>query len=388
MRLGKLVFAQVMEHLPLTTFRRCVARYAGDRKVQSFGCNEQFRCMVFAQLAYRESLRDIEACLRAQPTKLYHMGILSTVSRNTLANANAVRDWRIYRDVAQSLVGIARALYVDEPIGVDIDNVVYALDSSTIDLCLAVFTWAPFQPTKAAVKLHTLIDLRGSIPTFVSISDGKQHDVNVLDQIVPEPGAFYVMDRAYLDFTRLFQLHQSGSYFVIRAKSNTQLKRKCSRPVDTSTGLISDQTVVLTGTHTPRYYPAVLRRIHFRDPETGKKLIFLTNAFNLDALQVADLYRCRWKVELFFKWIKQHLRIKAFFGTSENAVKTQIWIALATYLLVAILRKRLGLDASLHQLLQVLSVTLFEKTAIKQLISAQPLDEEDGDPRKQLNLFD
>jgi len=385
---GKLVFAQVMEHLPLTTFRRCVARYEGDWKVQSFTCLDQFYCMAFAQLAYRESLRDIEVCLRAQQSKLYHMGIRSTVARNTLANANAVRDWRIHADVAQALIGIARGLYVDEPFGVDIDNVVYALDSTTIDLCLSVFSWAPFKATKGAIKLHTLIDLRGSIPTFVSISDGKLHDVNVLDQMTPEPGAFYVMDRGYVDFKRLFRMHQAGSFFVIRAKSNTQMARRYSRAVDRSTGLICDQTVSLTGAHTPDYYPAVLRRIHFKDPKTGKNLVFLTNAFAPQALQIADLYRCRWMIELFFKWIKQHLRIKAFFGTSENAVKTQIWIALSTYLLVAILRKRLGIDASLHQLLQILSLTLFEKTPINQLILATPLEDENADLRKQLNLFD
>lgn len=388
MNKGRLVFAQVMEHLPLTTFRRCVARYDGERKVQAFSCLDQFLCMAFAQLAYRESLRDIEACLRAQQPKLYHMGFRSTVARNTLANANAVRDWRIYADFAQSLIGIARGLYADEPLVADLDGTAYALDSTTIDLCLSVFSWAPFHPTKAAIKLHTLMDLRGSIPAFVHISDGKLHDVNVLDQLVPEPGALYVMDRGYLDFKRLYRLHEAGSSFVIRPKSNTRMARQCSRPVDRSTGVICDQIITLAGQYSPRDYPATLRRIVFKDPTTGKRLVFLTNDFRHSPLHIAEIYRARWEIELFFKWIKQHLRIKAFFGTSENAVKSQIWIALSTYVLVAIIRKRLGITASLHQLLQILSLTLFEKTAINQLISMASNDANDIDPCNQLNLFD
>jgi hypothetical protein len=333
---GKLVFAQVIDHMPLHTFRRCVNRYEGNRKVQSFTCLDQFLCMAFAQLTYRESLRDVEACLRAQQSKLYHMGIRGGVSRNTLANANKVRDWRIYADFAQALIRIARRLYVDEEFGVELANTVYALDASTIDLCLSVFPWALFRQTKGAVKLHTLLDLRGNIPTFIHISDGKLHDVNVLDLLIPEPGAFYIMDRGYLDFQRLFQMHQARAFFVIRAKSNTKLRRLYSRAVDRSTGLLCDQTVVLTGVHTPRYYPDKLRRIKYHDAATGKTFVFLTNHFSLSPLTIADLYRCRWQVELFFKWIKQHLRIKAFFGTSENAVRSQIWIAVSVYVLVAI----------------------------------------------------
>ena len=329
MNQGKLVFAQVMEHLPLTTFRRCVARYQGERKVKTFSCLDQFLCMAFAQLTYRESLRDIEACLRAQRSKLYHLGIRSTVARNTLANANASRDWRIYADYAQSLIGIARTLYVDEPFGVDLKESVYALDATTIDLCLSVFPWAPFRSTKAAVKLHTLLDLRGNIPSFIHISDGKMHDVNVLDQLLPEAGAFYIMDRGYLDFERLYRLHSAGAFFVTRGKSNLRVQRRYSQSVDRNTGLICDQTVFLTGFYSQQNYQAPLRRIRFKDPETAKTLVFLTNNFTLEAITITDLYRCRWQVELFFKWIKQHLRIKAFFGTSENAVKSQIWIAVS-----------------------------------------------------------
>ena len=339
MNIGKLVFAQIMEHLPLTTFRRCVARYGGDHKVKTFSCLDQYLCMAFAQLTYRESLRDIEACLGAQEGKLYHMGIRSSVARNTLANANAVRDWRVYADLAQSLIGIARRLYAEEPFGVDLKDTVYALDASTIDLCLSVFPWAPFRSTKAAVKLHTLLDLRGNIPTFLHISDGKLHDVNVLDLLIPEPGAFYVMDRGYIDFERLHRLHKAGSFFVTRAKSNLKAQRRYSHPIDRSTGLICDQTIVLTGFYSRQDFDTPLRRIKFRDPKTGKRLVFLTNNFALPAITVADLYRCRWQVELFFKWIKQHLRVKVFFGTSENAVKTQLWIAVSVYVLVAIVKK-------------------------------------------------
>jgi hypothetical protein len=388
MNQGKLVFAQLMQHLPLTTFRRCVTRYRGEHKVQSFSCLDQFLCMAFAQLTFRESLRDIEACLRAQHTKLYHLGIRSTVARNTLANANAVRDWRIYADFAQSLIGIARPLYLDEPFGVELKDTVYALDTTTIDLCLSVFPWAPFQATKAAVKLHTLLDLRGNIPTFIHISDGKMHEVNILDQLVPEAGAFYIMDRGFLDFARLYRFHQAGSFFVTRAKSNTKAQRRYSHRVDRSTGLICDQTIVLTGVHSPQDYQAPLRRIRFKAPETAKTLIFLTNNFVLPAFTITELYRCRWQVELFFKWIKQHLRIKAFFGTSENAVKSQIWIAVSVYVLVAIVKKRLRLPASLYQILQILSLTMFERMPLDQLLAQAVTAEIDVDSGKQLILFE
>jgi hypothetical protein len=385
---GKLVFAQVMEHLPLHTFRRIVARYAGERKVKSFSCLDQFLTMAFAQLTGRESLRDIEACLRVQQSKLYHLGIRSTIARNTLANANAVRDWHIYADFAQSLIGIARPLYVDEPFGVDLKDTVYALDTTTIDLCLSVFPWAPFQATKAAVKLHTLLDLRGNIPTFIHISDGKMHEVNILDQLVPEPGAFYIMDRGFLDFARLYRFHQAGAFFVTRAKSNTKAQRRYSHRVDRSTGLICDQTIFLTGVHSPQDYQAPLRRIRFKDPQTTKTLIFLTNNFVLPAFTITELYRCRWQVELFFKWIKQHLRIKAFFGTSENAVKSQIWIAVSAYVLVAIVKKRLKIPATLYQILQILSLTTFERIPLDQLLARAVSDEIDGDSEKQLLLFE
>jgi hypothetical protein len=384
----KLVFAQLMQHLPLTTFRRCVSRYRGEHKVKSFSCLDQFLSMAFAQLTFRESLRDIEACLYAQRSKLYHLGIRSMVARNTLANANAVRDWRIYADFAQSLIGIARPLYVDEPFGVDLKDTVYALDTTTIDLCLSVFPWAPFQATKAAVKLHTLLDLRGNIPTFIHISDGKMHEVNILDQLVPEPGAFYIMDRGFLDFARLYRFHQAGSFFVTRTKSNTKAQRRYSHRVDRSTGLLCDQTIVLTGVYTPGYFQAPLRRIRFKEPETAKTLIFLTNNFVLPALTITELYRCRWQVELFFKWIKQHLRIKAFFGTSENAVKSQIWIAVSVYVLVAIVRKRLKLSASLYQILQILSLTMFERMPLDQLLAQTVTDDIATISDKQLFLFE
>jgi hypothetical protein len=344
--------------------------------------------MAFAQLTFRESLRDIEACLRAQHAKLYHLGIRSPVARNTLANANAVRDWRIYADFAQSLIGIARPLYVDEPFGVDLKDTVYALDTTTIDLCLSVFPWAPFQATKAAVRLHTLLDLRGNIPTFIHISDGKMHEVNILDQLVPEAGAFYIMDRGFLDFARLYRFHQAGSFFVTRAKSNTKAQRRYSHRVDRSTGLICDQTIVLTGVYSPQDYQAPLRRIRFKDPETDKTLIFLTNNFVLPAFTITELYRCRWQVELFFKWIKQHLRIKAFFGTSENAVKSQIWIAVSVYVLVAIVRKRLRLPASLYQILQILSLTMFERMPLDQLLAQTGTDDIATIADKQLFLFE
>jgi len=387
MNLGKLVFAQVTQHLPLTTFRRCVSRYSGERKVKSFSCLDQYLCMAFAQLTYRESLRDIEACLRAQDSKLYHMGIQSRVSRSTLADANEVRDWRIYADFAQSLIRIARRLYADEPFGVDLKETVYALDASTIDLCLSVFSWAPFRSAKAAIKLHTLLDLRGNIPSFLHISDGKLHDVNVLDLLLPEPGAFYIMDRGYIDFERLYRLYQTGSFFVTRAKSNLKAQRRYSHPVDRNTGLICDQTIMLTGFYTAQEFDAPLRRIRFKDPETGKRLVFLTNNFTLAAITITELYRCRWQVELFFKWIKQHLRIKVFFGTSENAVKTQVWIAVSTYLLVAIVKKRLNISASLYEMLQILSLTIFERIPLDQLLNNIPTEEDQCFFTNQLNLF-
>jgi hypothetical protein len=375
MNQGKLVFAQLMQHLPLSTSRRCVIRYLSEFKVQSFSCLDQFLCMTFAQLTYRESLRDIEVCLRAQRSKLYHFGIRSTVARHTLANANAVRDWRIYADFAQSLIGIARPLYAQESFGVDLQETVYALDATTIDLCLSVFPWAPFRSAKAGIKLHTLLDLRGNIPTFIHISDGKMHEVNILDQLLPEPGAFYIMDRGFLDFERLYRFHQAGSFFVTRGKSNLKVQRRYSHPVDRKTGLICDQSVVLTGFYSHHGFQAPLRRIRFKDPETAQTLVFLTNNFVLPALTITELYRCRWQIELFFKWIKQHLRIKAFYGTSENAVKSQIWIAVSAYVLVAIVKKRLHLSASLYEILQILSLTMFEKIPLHQLLTQIPVGE-------------
>jgi hypothetical protein len=385
---GRYVFAQLMQHLPLTTFRRCVVRYRGEHKVKRFACLDQFLCLAFAQLTWRESLRDIEACLRAQSSKLYHLGFRGTVARNTLANANLVRDWRIYADFAQHLIGIARRLYAKDSLAVELDETVYALDSTTIDLCLSVFPWAPFRSTKAAVKLHTLLDLRGSIPAFIFISDGKMHDVNILDRLPPEAGAFYIFDRAYLDFTRLARLDDAGCFFVTRAKSNLKARRRYSRPVDRATGLICDQTVVLTGFYSRQGFNRPLRRIKFNDPQTGKHLVFLTNNFALDALTIAKLYKSRWHVELFFKWIKQHLRIKAFFGTSENAVKSQIWIAVSVYVLVAIVKKRLALSVSLYEMLQILSLTLFEKTPMNRLFDDAAWQNLPRDDPNQLNLFD
>lgn len=384
---GKLVFAQVMEFAPWHTFRRLVAKYRGDFNVRSFSCLDQFLCMAFAQLTYRESLRDIEACLGAQPAKLYHLGIRGNVSRSALADANEGRDWRIYFDFAQALIRIARRLYINEPLGVELSETVYALDSTTIDLCLSLFPWAPFRQTKAAVKLHTLLDLRGAIPTFIHISDGKLHDVNVLDLLVAEPGAFYVMDRGYLDFERLYKMHQAGSFFVTRAKSNSKFKRLVSRPVNRSTGLICDQSVELTVFYSHQDYPERLRRIRFKDPETAKTLVFLTNNFALPALTIGALYKSRWQVELFFRWIKQHLRIKRFFGTSENAVKSQVWIAVAVYVLVAIIRKRLNLEFSLHSMLQILSVTPFEKVSLIQMLTDMaPAEESPANPNQLILL--
>ena len=390
MHIGKIVFSQVIEHLPMHTFRRCVQRYDGNHKIKSFSCLDQFLCMAFAQLTYRESLRDIEACLRAQREKLYHMGIRGGVSRNTLANANKVRDWRIYADFAQALIKIARPLYAEEDLGLDLDNTVYALDASTIDLCLSVFPWALFRSTKSAVKLHTLLDLRGNIPTFIHISDGKLHDVNVLDILIPEPGAFYIMDRGYLDFGRLFSMDQAGAFFVIRAKRNTVYQRRYSHPVSSaaqSSGVKCDQTIVLTGVKAKDNYPLPLRRIKYHDRKTDKTFNFLTNNFTIPAQTVADLYRYRWQVELFFKWIKQHLRIKAFFGTTENAVKSQIWIAISVYVLVAIIKKQLKLETELYTILQILSLTLFEKTPLDQLLMMSDYKNEECAMDNQLNLF-
>jgi hypothetical protein len=374
MNAGRTVFSQLIEFLPHQEFQKCVARYGGDRYLKNLSCWDQYLAMAFAQLTYRESLRDIEACLRSVGAKLYHMGFRSKVARSTLADANESRDWRIYADFAQVLIAIARPLYVCDPIGIDLDQSLYALDSTTIDLCLSLFPWAKFRKHKAAVKMHTLLDLHGNIPTFIRITDGKVHDVNILDEIMPEPGAFYVMDRGYIDFERLFVLTLSAAFFVVRTKSNVLLQRRYSHPVDKRTGVRSDQTVILTSVESASAYPDALRRVSYFDAETGKRLKFLTNNFTLPALTIAQIYKCRWQVELFFKWIKQHLRIKAFYGTSENAVKTQIWIAVSVYVLVAIVRKQLELDASLYQILQILSVSLFEKTPI--LCALQAIDED------------
>lgn len=385
---GRTVFAQLIGFLPDRDFRRCVARYGGDSRLREFSCWDQYLTMAFAQLTYRESLRDIEACLRSMRGKLYHMGFRGTVARATLADANESRDWRVFADFAQILIGIARPLYARDPIGVDLDHSLYALDSTTIDLCLSLFPWARFRKHKAAVKMHTLLDLRGSIPTFIRVTDGSVHDVNVLDQILPETGAFYVMDRGYVDFERLYVFPLCSAFFVVRTKQNIRLQRRYSRPVDKATGIRSDQTVILTTVESAKAYPDALRRIGYQDPITEKRLTFLTNNFVLPALTIAEIYRCRWQVELFFKWIKQHLRIKAFFGTSANAVKTQIWIAVSVYVLVAIVRKRLGLGMSLYQILQILSITLFEKTPILRALQAS--DSEDNLPAlgNQLILFD
>ena len=388
MNTGKTIFSQVIEHLPMHTFRQCVERYRGNYKVQSFSCLDQFLCMAFAQLTHRESLRGIEVCLRAQQSKLYHMGIRGKVSRSTLADANENRDWRIYADFAQSLINTARDLYQNDDFGLDLQQTVYALDATTIDLCLSVFPWAKFRKAKGAVKLHTLLDLRGNIPTFIRISDGKMHDVNVLDEIIPEPGSFYVMDRGYLDFARLYLLSQSGAFFVTRAKSNLRFRRIYSRPVDKSSGLRCDQTIALTNSKSLKDYPTRLRRVKIFDSENNKILVFLTNDFTLSALTIAQLYRCRWQVELFFKWIKQHLRIKSFYGTSENAVKTQIWIAISVYVLVAIIKKRLNMKASLYTILQIFSVTIFEKVSFFQAVENPELVVSQNNHHNQLKLFD
>lgn len=384
---GKLVFAQLMGHLPLHTLRRCVARYPGRYPTLTFSHLDQFLAMAFAQLTFRESLRDIETCLRAHSSKLYHLGIRGRIARSTLADANEKRDWRIYRDLALSLIQTGRRLYANEDFGVELKNTAYALDTTTIDLSLALFPWAHFRKAKAAVKLHTLLDLRGNIPTFIHISNGKLHEVNVLDQIAFEAGSFYMMDRGFLDFGRLHALHRAQAFFIIRAKSNLQYRRLYSHPIDKASGLRCDQTVVLTGVQSCTDYPPPLRRIKFYDATHDKLLVFLTNHFDLPALTITELYRCRWQVELFFKWIKQHLRIKAFFGTSENAVKTQVWIAIAVYVLVAVVKKRLHSEASLYTILQILSVTLFEKTPLDQLLVRVDREDESMENGNQLNLF-
>jgi hypothetical protein len=388
MHQGKLVFSQLMAYLPLSTFARCVAAHRGEHKVKDFSCLDQFFSMAFAQLTYRESLRDIEVNLRAQAKRLYHMGFrCQTISRNTLANANATRPWQIYADFAQHLIGMARPLYANEPLGIDLDATVYAFDATTIDLCLSVYPWAPFRRAEAAIKLHTLLDLRGSIPSFIDITDGKTHEVNVLDDLLIEPGAFYLMDRGYLDFSRLFVIHQAQAFFVTRAKSNTKFKRRYSHPVDRSaTQVICDQTGVLTVFYSSQGYPATLRRVVVKD-DTGKRITFLTNSVALKPELIADLYRQRWQVELFFKWIKQHLRIKAFLGTWENAVKTQIWIAVCTYVLIAIIKKRLHLPHSLYEILQILSLTMFETTPINQLLTQPPIDSDASSEPQQLVLL-
>ncbi|MGH6803490.1 MAG: IS4 family transposase [Methyloceanibacter sp.] len=370
MNQGRTVFAQIMEFLSHDEFRRCVGRYDGNRRIRTLSCWEQFLALAFAQLTYRESLRDIEVCLAAHQSKLYHSGFRGPVKRSTLADASEERDWRIYADFAQSLISIARPLYADEDLGLDLEATVYALDATTIDLCLALFPWARFRRAKGAVKLHTMIDLHGSIPVFIHITDGKVHDVNALDLLLPEPGSYIVMDRGYLDFERLYQLHQLLSFFVIRAKTNLQFQRRYSHPCEKSTGVRSDQTIVLTGPKSSRLYPAPLRRVSYYSAEMDKRLVFLTNNFSRPSPTVAAIYRCRWHVELFFKWIKQHLRIKRFYGNSGNSVRTQIWIAIAVYVLIAIIKKRLRLDHSLYTILQILSLTLFEKMPISSLFSA------------------
>jgi len=388
MHAGKIVFAQLMDLVSLHEFHKCVRRYNGNYKIQQFSCLDQFLCLAFAQLTYRESLRDIEACLRAMPSHLYHMGIRGHISRSTLAYANETRNWRIYADFAHVLIGIARPLYANDDFGVHLEQAAYVFDSTTIDLCLELFPWARFRKTKAAVKLHTLLNLRGNIPEFIHISEGNVHDVNILDLLIIQANTFYIMDRAYLDFMRLNTIHQSGAFFVTRAQINMSAQRRYSRPVDKSTGLRSDQTVFLTNFYPAKYYPDPLRRISYRVPETGQYLVFLTNNFVLPALTIAHLYKARWEVESFFKWIKQHLRIKAFFGTSENAVKTQVWIAVSVYVLVAILKKRLNTPATLYTILQILSVRQFEREPLQDLLSRQFTDSSMNDTSpEQLRLF-
>ena len=385
---GKLVFAQLMEFLPRRDFDDCVRRYGGDRRPRGFSCRDQFLCLAFAQLTFRESLRDIETCLRSFQPKLYHAGFRGNISRSTLADANRVHDWHIFADFAQVLIGHARKLYADEPMGVELEQTVYALDSTTIDLCLSLFPWARFRRRKGAVKLHTLIDLRGNIPTFIRITHGKTHDVTVLDHLPIEPGSFYVMDRGYVDFRRLYRFTICSAFFVTRAKRGLDYTRRSRRRVDKSTGLRSDQTIVLAGPKTSRLYPEPLRRISFYDADNDRRFVFLTNNFTLPALTIAKLYKCRWQVELFFKWIKQNLHIKAFYGTSDNAVKTQVWIAISVYVLVAIAKKELGLERSLSEILQILSLSLFEKTPIFQALSEQKTQDPESPFSNQLNLFD
>ena len=385
---GKTIFAQIMEFIPEYEFNKCVKRYNGYYKIKSFTCRNQFYTMAFAQLTYRESLRDIETCLRAFRSKLYHIGIRGTVSRNTLANANKQRDWRIYADFALVLIHTARELYKNEDFGVQLKDIVYALDSTTIDLCLNLFPWAQFRKHKAAIKMHTLLDLRGNIPTVIWITSGKVHDVNILDLLIIEPGAYYIVDRGYLDFSRLYKIHKSQAFFITRTKRNTKLRRLYSHTVDKSSSILSDQTVVLTGFYSSEDYPDKLRRIRYYDKETKKHLTFLTNNFTLPATTIANLFRCRWQIELFFKWIKQHLRIKSFYGTSENAVKTQIWIAVSIYVLIAIIKKKLKIELSLYTILQILSVTLFEKSPILQVLSDNKYIFDKEQNCNQLNLFD
>jgi hypothetical protein len=388
MNSGQTIFSQLMEFLPTYEFRQCVKCYNGNYKVKSFSCWDQFLSMAFAQLTYRESLRDIQACLRVAQNKLYHMGFRGKISRNTLANANQVRDWRIYADFAQVLISIARPLYAKDNFGLELEQTVYALDSTIIDLCLSLFPWAKFRKRKGAVKLHTLLDLHGSIPTMIFITHGKIHDVKILDNLLIEPGAIYVMDRGYLDFARLHKIQLSSAFFVTRTKKNFDFKRLYSHEVSKGIGIQCDQTIVLMGFYSKKDYPEKLRRIRLLDPETGKRLIFLTNNFMLPAQTITDLYQCRWQVELFFKWIKQHLRIKAFYGTSENAVKTQIWIAISIYVLVAIIKKRMKLELSLYTILQILSVSLFEKVPLYQELSNQNYKQLMSHDSNQLNLFE
>jgi len=388
MHTGKIIFSQIMDFLPMHEFRKCVTRYQGNYYVKTFSRLDQFFCMAFAQLTYRESLRDIEACLRSMKSKLYHMGIRGKVSRSTLADANEKRDWRIYADFDQILIYIARNLYIDEDFGIELDNTLYALDSTTIDLCLSLFPWAGFRKYKGAIKLHTLLDLRSTIPSFIEITDGKVHDVNILDELIPDPASFYIMDRAYVDFLRLYILTQCLAFFVIRAKTNLQFRRLYSHPIDKSTGLKCDQTIVLTGINSAKDYPEKLRRIRFFDKENDLNLTFLINNFSLPALTIAQLYKCRWKIELFFKWIKQHLRIKSFYGTTINAVKTQIWIAISVYVLVAIVKKRLNLEHSLYTILQILSIIVFEKMLITQVFTDFGITNQLVDSPNQLVLFE
>ena len=388
MNTGRTVFSQLMDYLPNYEFQKCVTRYSGNYRSRNFSCREQFFAMAFAQLTYRESLRDIEACLGSIGGKLYHMGFRNPVARSTLADANESRDWRIYADFAQTLIAIARPLYAHDPIGVELNQSLYALDSTTIDLCLSLFPWAKFRQHKAAVKMHTLLDLHGNIPSFIRITDGKTSDVNILDEFLPETGSYYVMDRGYIDFARLFVFTLCSAFFVVRTKENVLLERRYSQAVDKSTGVRSDHTVVLTTIESTKAYPDALRRVTYLDAENQRRLKFLTNNFQLPALMIAQIYKCRWQVELFFRWIKQHLRIKAFYGTSDNAVKTQIWIAVSVYVLVAIIRKRLGLELSLYQILQILSLTLYEKMPISCVLEAFDSRSELLDNPNQLILFE